>query len=235
MSKKTVRYAERLVVRYDQHRWETLARLRSKAVMLMEVLERVKLDTILHGSIARGDVSSKSDIDIFIKDPFSSFRVETALEGANITVIRRLIVQATPSYAAKGYIEIDENQIVSFPLVRLRRVEREFYSFSGEITLGMAREKERTAGVDKKLMFIEPTQSGHIETSVVGREDEVARLLGISANTVRDRVRALLRRDSVGRTGVLVKEELTSDETFEMALKRLAESKPEMKRRLRTT
>jgi predicted nucleotidyltransferase len=203
--------------------------------MLMEVLERVKLDTILHGSIARGDVSSKSDIDIFIKDPFSSFRVETALEGANITVIRRLIVQATPSYAAKGYIEIDENQIVSFPLVRLRRVEREFYSFSGEITLGMAREKERTAGVDKKLMFIEPTQSGHIETSVVGREDEVARLLGISANTVRDRVRALLRRDSVGRTGVLIKEELTPDETFEMALKRLAESKPEMKRRLRTT
>jgi len=50
---------------------------------------------------------------------------------------------------------------------------------------------------------------------------------------VLDRVHALLRRDDVGRTGVFIERELMSDETFEMALKKLAESKPEVRRRLK--
>jgi len=48
-----------------------------------------------------------------------------------------------------------------------------------------------------------------------------------------DRVHALLRRDDVGRTGVFIEKELAPEETFEMALKRLAETKPEVRRRLR--
>jgi predicted nucleotidyltransferase len=51
--------------------------------------------------------------------------------------------------------------------------------------------------------------------------------------TVLDRVHALLRRDEVGRTGVFIKKELASEETFEMALKRLADENPAVRRRLK--
>jgi predicted nucleotidyltransferase len=52
--------------------------------------------------------------------------------------------------------------------------------------------------------------------------------------TVLDRVHALLRRDEVGRTGVFIEKELSSSETFEMALKRLADHNPAVRRRLKT-
>jgi len=67
----------------------------------------------------------------------------------------------------------------------------------------------------------------------VGREEAVASLLGISVNTVRDRVRALLRRDKIGRTGVFIERELLPNETFEMVLKKLADQNPAVRRRLK--
>jgi len=57
--------------------------------------------------------------------------------------------------------------------------------------------------------------------------------LGVSVNTVLDRVRALLRRDEVGRTGVFIERELASDETFEQALKKLADKNPAVRRRVK--
>ena len=57
--------------------------------------------------------------------------------------------------------------------------------------------------------------------------------LGISAETVLDRVHTLLKRDSVGRTGVFVKKELMPDETFEFALKKLSEKNPAVRRRMK--
>jgi hypothetical protein len=198
----------------------------------MEGLENFHLEAIVHGSIARGDVNRKSDIDVFIPFQPSSFLVETALEKAGIPVNRRLVVQATPTYAMKAYIEIDENASVSFPLMKMRKVEREFYKFGGEVSLENLREGLRVCGVDKRLMLIEPTEKGHRESTIVGCEDQVAKLLGISTDTVLDRVHALLRRDEVGRTGVFIKEELSSDETFEMTLKRLADQNPAVRRRL---
>jgi predicted nucleotidyltransferase len=65
----------------------------------------------------------------------------------------------------------------------------------------------------------------------MGQEEAVANLLGISLNTVLDRVRALLRRDEVGRTGVFIEKELAPDETFEQALKQLADQNPAVRRR----
>jgi hypothetical protein len=88
-------------------------------------------------------------------------------------------------------------------------------------------------GVDKRLMLIEPTQKGHVESSIIGQEAHVAKLLGISAETVLDRVHALLKRDEVGRTGVFIKRELVENETFEMMLKKLAEGKPAVRRRIK--
>jgi hypothetical protein len=82
-------------------------------------------------------------------------------------------------------------------------------------------------------MLIEPTPKGHIESSIVGREEEVASLLGISLNTVYDRIHALLRRDKVGRTGVFIERELSNNETFEMVLKKLSDQNPAVRRRLK--
>jgi predicted nucleotidyltransferase len=83
------------------------------------------------------------------------------------------------------------------------------------------------------LMLIEPTERGHVESSIVGHEEAVAKVLGISAETVLDRVHTLLKRDEVGRTGVFVKRELAADETFELALKKLADTNPAVRRRIR--
>jgi len=233
MAKKPVKRAERVEVIYDKRRWELLRELRSKTIQLMEILDRAHISSIVHGSIARGDVSEESDIDVFLPDPPSSFIIETVLERSGIPVNRRIVVQATPLYAVKGYIEIDKQLCVSFPLVKLRPVEKDFYKFGGEASLSMLRKGVRVSGVDKRLMLIEPTPDGHIESSVVGREETVAHVLGVSLNTVLDRVHALLRRDEVGRTGVFIERELSPDETFEMVLKKLADQNPAVRRRLK--
>jgi predicted nucleotidyltransferase len=229
------RHTERLELRevvYSSERWLILGQLRKKTVQVMESLEESHLETLVHGSIARGDVSRKSDIDIFIPAQVSSFIVETALEKAGIPVNRRLVVQATPTYAMKAYIETDVSTSVSFPLMKLRKVETEFFKFGGEADYDTVRKGLRTAGVDKRLMLIEPTDKGHRESTIIGREEQVARTLGISAETVFDRVHALLRRDEIGRTGVFIKKELGLGETFEMVLKRLTKQNPAVRRRL---
>jgi len=233
MAKKPIMYAERIEVSYSAERWRLLLNLRSKAIKIMEALEEASIPCIVHGSIARGDVSPKSDIDIFIPEAYSSFTIENALRLRGFPVNRRILVQATPSYAVKGYMEVDEQTYVSFPLTKMRTVEREFYKFGGEASLEMLRKNIRVPGVDKRLMLIEPTEKGHVESSIIGREERVAKVLGISVDTVLNRVRILLRRDSVGRTGLFIERELPPDETFEGMLKKLASVNPALRRRLR--
>jgi len=233
MSKKPVRRDERVEVVYDKKRWKLLKQLRKKTSQIMETLDTSHLRPIVHGSIARGDVSETSDIDLFLPDPPSSFVIETALERSGYQVYQRTIIQATPLYALKGYIELNPQTSLSFPLVKLRPVEKDFYRFGGEASLSALKEEIRVPGVDKRLMLIEPTTEGHVENAVVGREEDVANLLGVSFNTVLDRVRALLRRDEVGRTGVFIEKELASDETFEQAMKKLADQNPAVRRRIK--
>ncbi len=233
MTKKPVRRAERVEVVYDKKHWSRLKELQSKAVKIMNILNQSHLHSIAHGSIARGDVSDKSDIDVFLPDPPSSFIIENALQNTGISVNRRIVVQATPLHAIKGYIEIDKQRCISFPLVKLRPVEKDFYKFGGEASLSMLKKEMRTLGVDKRLMLIEPTPEGHVENTIVGREEAVAGLLGISVRTVRDRVRALLRRDKIGRTGVFIEREVLPNETFEMVLKKLVDQNPAVRRRLK--
>lgn len=234
MAKKPSTRSEYREVVYDSRRWSAFANLREKAAKVMEALEKSNLESIVHGSIARGDVSEKSDVDVFLQTPTSSFSVETALEKAGISMERRLIVQATPAYAMKAHTEIAERVSVTFPLMKMRRVEREFYSFGGKVSLQDIRKGLRVEGVDKRLMLIEPTREGHRESSVLGREEQAARILSVSVETVMDRVHALTRRDHVGRTGVFIEEELSNDETFEMARERLAKSNPAVRRRARS-
>jgi predicted nucleotidyltransferase len=233
MSTKPKKRAEYKEVIYSSARWVLLEEFREKAIRIMTALEAFRLRALLHGSIARGDVNKNSDVDMFITEPPSSFLVETALERANIPVSARLLVQATPNYAMKAYIEVDAKTSVSFPLMRTRRVEREFYKFGGEVNLHKLKISARVAGVDKRLMLIEPTEKGHLESSIINREEAAATRLGVSAETVLDRVHALLKRDEVGRTGVFIKKELAPDETFEMALKKLADVNPAVRRRMK--
>jgi uncharacterized protein len=233
LAKKPEKRSDTIEVTYSSERWVQLRQLREKASQLLEVLQARQIGAIVHGSIARGDVHKDSDVDAFIPNSPSSFQVETALEQAKIAVVARMVIQATPSYAMKAYIEIDEATTVSFPLMNLRRVEREFYKFSGEVNLTQLKTGIRVAGVDKRLMLIEPTEKGHIESSILGREEQVAKILGVAVETVLDRVHALMKRDAVGRTGVFVKREISPDETFEMALKKLAAENPAVRRRIK--
>jgi len=233
MAKKPLKRAERVEVVYSEKRWKLLEELRKEALEIMEPLEKANLCCIVHGSIARGDVSAKSDIDVFVPDPPSSFLLESALKRAGLTVNRRILVQATPSYAAKGYMELDPQRVVSFPLMKLRPLERDFYRFGGEATLLTLKNNQRVIGVDKRLMLIEPTAQGHVENTIVGREETIAKLLKVTVETVLDRVHALLRRDEVGRTGVFIERELGSGDTFEMVLKQLTDENPAVRRRLK--
>jgi len=225
--------AEQVEIIYDKKRWKILKQLRLRTIQIMEMLDTCHLRSIVHGSIARGDVSETSDIDVFLPAPPSSFIIETALERSGFQAYQRTIIQATPLYALKGYIELDQQTSLSFPLVKLRPVEKDFYRFGGEASLSALKKDKRVPGVDKRLMLIEPTAEGHVENAVVGREEMVANLLGVSLNTVLDRVRALLRRDEVGRTGVFIEKELAPDETFEQAMKKLAYHNPAVRRRIK--
>lgn len=218
---------------YEKKHWKLFKQLRKKTVQVMEILENCHLRSIVHGSIARGDVSETSDIDVFLPFPPSSFVIETSLERSGFRVYQRKIVQATPLYALKGYIGLDQQTSLSFPLVKLRPVEKDFYRFGGEASLHTLKKNKRVLGVDKRLMLIDPTADGHVESAVVGREKEVANLLGVSLNTVLDRVHALLRRDEVGRTGVFIEREVAPDETFEQAVKKLADQNPAVRRRIK--
>ena len=232
LSAKPERGNDSKEVTYGSERWKLLWQFRQKAQTLIEVFEQRNIQAIVHGSIARGDVKETSDIDIFIPNPPSSFLIETSLEQAKIPVASRTVIQATPAYAMKAYIEIDAATTISFPLMGLRRVEREFYRFSGEVNFAQFKANTRVVGVDKRLTLIEPSEKGHDESGIMGKEEQVAKTLGIAVETVLDRVHALMKRDAVGRTGVFVKRQLDQDETFELAMKHLADENPAVRRRL---
>jgi len=218
---------------YSEARWNQLRNLRAKATLIMTALQSAHICSTIHGSTARGDVKINSDIDLFIAEIQNSFLVETALEKANIPLNNRLIVQATPNNAMKAQIEIDAQTTVSFPLMEMRRVQREFYRFGGQANLCELKADLRVAGVDKRLMLIEPTQTGHIESNIVNKEESIAKLLKISTQTVLNRIHTLLRRDEIGRTGIFIKKELAPNETFEQALKKLVETNPAVRRRIK--
>jgi len=220
-------------VRYSEERWALFWEMRDEAEEMMEALRAFHIGAIAYGSIARGDVTETSDIDIFIPNPPSPSLIEAALERAGVPILKREIIQATPSYAAKGYIEVGERRSFSFPLVRLRPVERDFYRFAGSLDLDQLKRRVRVAGVDKRLMLIEPTPWGHIETPVEGREGVVARLLGVSVDVVLDRVRTLRRRERIGRTGVFLHRVLAPEESFGEVFQRISSQRPEVRRRLR--
>ena len=231
MSKVRERGAAQLV-KYDQKIWAILRRKRDRAMAIMNALRDVCLDAVATGSVARGDIREDSDVDIALPSPLPSYRVELSLERAGMAPQKRLIVQATPMSTPRAYIYLDpaELEIVSFPLAREMRSEKEFQRFGGCVGLTQLAKGERVPGVDKSLMLIEPTTEGHRESSILGRESEVAKLLSISVETVIERVRVLTRRDDLGRTGPVIRHELTVEESFEAAISELSRRNPMLRK-----
>ena len=224
---------DNIEVEYTREHWELLGRLRDEAQALTRPLAEAHIEALVYGSIARGDVHTGSDVDVFIPSPPAPTILETLIERKGIETTQREIIQATPTYAAKGYIHADENKSYSFPLVKLRTHEREFYDFAGSLTPKQLRDGGRVPGVDKHLKLIEPTETGHTEAPIQGREGAVAKTLGVGVTIVLDRVRTLQRRERIGRTGVYIKRPLASDETFGDVYQQLARTRPALRRRMR--
>ena len=223
---------ERIEVTYNDERWSLLRSLRNEAATLMKPLTKVHIACLVYGSVARGDVKPSSDIEIFLPSPPVTELIESALDRSGINVIEREIIQATPGYAAKGYLYTGEKRGYSLPLTSLLPAERDFYGFAGSVTLAQLEEDKRVPGVDKRLVLIEPTPRGHVESQVVGREGEVARFLGVDTRIVTERVRTLQRRREVGRTGVYLKHTLDPGEVFGDTLYRLSQRRPALRKRI---
>jgi predicted nucleotidyltransferase len=220
-------------IKYKEKRWRQLKELRVKALEMMSPLNQVHIYCVVYGSVARGDVSQDSDIDVFIPVFYSPVMIETVLIRVGLEPVRKQIIQATPSNPAKAYIFIDDNRGYSFPLVPLRNNEIEFYRFAGSLNFEQLQNNERVNGVDKRLKFIEPTTEGHLETSIDGIEGIIAKKLGVGLKVVSERKRTLKRRKRVGRTGVYLKHELAVDDSFSKIFSELSKSRPALRRRLR--
>jgi hypothetical protein len=217
---------------YTKARWTQLTQLRQRAIEIMHVLNQIGVEPLIHGSICRGDVGEHSDVDVYLPRVIPSFSVEFALSEAGYQTIHRELVHATPFHAIKAHIYLPNNSVVTFPLTNPAPIELEFYQFGGCLNQLALERESRVPGVDKRLVLIEPITKGHIETPVIGNEISVAKIVGVSLKIVKERVKILMRRDEVGRTGVYLKRQLAPDETFESVLKHVSDRDPVVRRRV---
>ncbi len=219
---KVVRFRDATKVVYNEERWKILRTLRDNA---RNIMRKLPVRSYVHGSLARGDVTRKSDIDIIILEEIPSYLVESYVEYES-----RYIVQATPNSAIKAVYELSPYASIVFPLTPLNQREIEFYDFGGKSDLSG---DERVMGVNKKLLFVEPIYDGHIEWSVIGREYEAAKKLGIGIETVKERIRVLTRRDKIGRTGIYMKKYVPPEKSVEEYLKNISDRDPIVRRVVR--
>ena len=230
---KPVHAADVAEVVYNEEHWRLFKELRARTLELMKSLAKQGFGPIVHGSVARGDVSKGSDVDVFIPYVVPSYKIELALHDVKLEPMKREIVMATPWQLPKAHIYIEEDRSITFPLVKPKQLELEFYHFGGAANVEQVKRAVRAPGVDKRLMLIEPTPRGHIESPVMGREADVAKRIGVGLEIVRERVQVLTRRKDVGHTGIFIQRALAPSESFEEVFKRLVESHPETKVRLK--
>jgi predicted nucleotidyltransferase len=231
MRRKPAQMGPRKAIVYSRERWEILAELRAIASGIMLELDKHNIASIVHGSIARGDVTRNSDIDVFIPYLVRSFQVEFAL--SDYEILERKLVQATPLSLIKAHLILQDKVMVTFPVIEPQRRELEFYKFGGAISFSELKENKRVAGVDKRLMLIEPSEDGHIEIPLSELSPgRVAKILGVEQDIVEERLRVLQRRAQIGRTGVYLERVLSREENFEEVLNEIIAKDPAIRRRI---
>ena len=201
----------------------------------MEGLGSWNASAFVHGSVARGDVDAKSDIGLVVPVTVSTQMIEANLEIAGFKIFSREIAQATPMHSPKAHLLLDPEQRVALtiPLSAFRSLEEEFYKYGGKASASELQKDARKNGCTKRLTLIEPSENGHVESSIIGRESQVAEALGIKLDIVRERVRVLERRDEVGRTGIFLKLPVPDGVSFEEALHQESKNNPALRRTLR--
>lgn len=228
---KPQRTVTRKEIEYTDEDWKRLTELREEAGNILEALDRFSVQGMVHGSVARGDVKKDSDIDIITLQSIPSFRVELALREKGIENFERKIVMATPWQLPKAHIYLESNKMVTIPLEKPKEIEEDFYKFGGLANLNQIEDEERVPGVDKRLVLIEPTEKGHRESQVIGREKEVARVIGASIEVVEERIHVLTKRDEIGRTGIFLERNLAPEENFESVWSQIVKKNPQISKR----
>ncbi|UNQ72771.1 nucleotidyltransferase domain-containing protein [Infirmifilum sp. NZ] len=229
-----VRVRDKTPVVYPEWRWRLLENLRERALELLRALEGVGASPVVIGSVARGDVTPSSDIDVHFTAYVPSWRVVVALERAGISVRGFRVIQASPSTAIRIIVVVDEGIEISIPVSRLSKTEEEFPKYAGAVSLREIKLGVRVPGVNKRLLFVEPTSYGHDEWSIIGFESEAARLLGISLDTILERRFMRIRRAREGKAGFYVHLEIPVGESPEDRICEAARTNPVIRRAVAT-
>ncbi|MFX0053276.1 MAG: nucleotidyltransferase domain-containing protein [Candidatus Hermodarchaeota archaeon] len=227
---KIERQIGRIYHSYNKEEKELLSIFRSKATSLLSILEESGIKAFIHGSVARGDVSNTSDIDIHIPIQISSFRLELL---NNFDFADRRIIMGTPNSTIRGLLIRNDKVSISFPLSTPRERETEFFLFSGLLYNEDLNQNIRTAGVTKQLLLIEPEGDGYWISSLIANKKRAIKILNISQQIIEERIRVLERRDRIGRTGLLLNYALSPNENFEQALKQIADRNVIVRRMLK--
>ncbi len=169
---------------YDQTHWNILHRLRYKTKNILEKLKNHNIDSVVIGSVARGDVNKDSDIDIVLLNYIPTFFLENIFIGSGINIYHKTIVQATPNSVIKANIYLDKKTSISIPLSKLTDLDYDFLKFTGSLSLDEIIIDKRVPGINKTLLFIQPTNKGHIEYSIIGSEYTIAKTLRISPQII---------------------------------------------------
>ncbi len=219
---KVIRDVGREFHHYNDEERNLLSHFRKKTIHVLENLEYNKIKAFVHGSVARGDVNSSSDIDVHIPIQIPSFKLDLI---DDFKFASRRIMMGTPNSTIRGLLSVHDNLTISFPLSAPTEREDEFYLFSGLLYLEDLLLNKRTAGVTKQLLLVEPENDGYWISSLKAYKKKAIQLLSISQRMIDERIRVLSRRDKIGRTGLLVDYSLNPEENFEHALKNLADNK----------
>jgi hypothetical protein len=190
------------------------------------------LNPIIYGSIARGDVHNDSDIDIVIIQSVATYQIEIILHKNGFNNYFREIIMATPADTLKLYIYLNELESITIPLPKFDKKSREFYDFGGNINLHQLEKNIRVPGIDKRLVLIQPISDGHEEYSIIGNEHLAARQLNVSNDLINERKKVLLKREKFGKTGVYLKRSIEMYETTEDVIKKLANKKSIVRKKL---